>query len=154
MLAVGLFVGWLFRSADAEVATIGSSAPGFSVDLFEGGTFSYPGDLKEGTPLVLNLWASWCVPCRTETPEISEFAIDNPGVMIVGVAVEDTLANATDFFVEFQPSYVLGLGGPKFEAAYPRLGLPVTYIIDGDGIVTDVVNGIVNSELLESLVSG
>ena len=73
---------------------------------------------------------------------------------VVGVAVEDTLANATDFYVEFRPSYVLGLGESKFEAAYPRIGLPVTYIIDRDGIVTDVVNGIVNSELLEGLVAG
>lgn len=155
MLAVGLVVGWLVQSADTEVASIGSEAPEFTVDLFEGGTFTYPSDLAQGpkTLLVLNLWASWCVPCRTETPDISRFALANPEVTVLGVAVEDTFANATVFFEEFRPSYVLGFGNPQFEAAYPRLGLPVTYIIDADGIVTDVVNGIVNSELLESLVS-
>ena len=152
MLAVGLVAGWLIQTNDAEVASIGSPAPEFTIDLFEGGTFTFShGGIQ--TPVVLNLWASWCVPCRTETPEISRFALDNPDVTVVGVAVEDTFANATVFFEEFRPSYILGFGDSQFEVAYPRLGLPVTYIIDADGVVTDVVNGIVNADLLESLVA-
>jgi len=100
---------------------------------------------------VLNLWASWCIPCRTETPEISAFAVDHPEVKVIGVAVEDTETGATKFAEDFMPSYDLGIGDAAFEAAYPRLGLPVTYVIDDAGTVIEIFNGIVDQETLENL---
>ena len=100
---------------------------------------------------MLNLWASWCIPCRTETPEISAFAVAHPEVKVIGVAVEDTEAGATQFAKEFMPAYDLGMGDAVFEAAYPRFGLPVTYVIDDAGTVIEIFNGIVDQETLEDL---
>jgi len=131
---------------------LGSPAPDFTVPLIGGGSFTLSEQLDaEQAPVVLNLWASWCIPCRTETPEISAFAVAHPEVKVIGVAVEDTEAGATQFAKEFMPAYDLGMGDAVFEAAYPRFGLPVTYVIDDAGTVIEIFNGIVDQETLEDL---
>jgi cytochrome c biogenesis protein CcmG/thiol:disulfide interchange protein DsbE len=107
----------------------------------------------DNRPVVLNLWASWCIPCRTETPDISAFAEANPDVKVIGVAVEDTETASRAFAEEFDPSYDLGLGDAKFEAAYPNFVLPVTYIIGANGVIEDLLIGIVTQEILEDITS-
>ena len=150
VIVVGLLLGWLLRSGETEVAAVGSPAPDFTVPLISGGTFTLS---EHDSVVVVNQWASWCIPCRTEIPEISAFADANPDVTVVGVAVEDTPDAARDFAREVMASYDLGLGNVEFESAYPRLGLPVTYVIDERGRVSDIVNGIVTREALEELTS-
>jgi cytochrome c biogenesis protein CcmG/thiol:disulfide interchange protein DsbE len=150
----GAVVAWAMSRQPVEVAEVGRPAPGFEVELLDGGTYGLDEALASGRPLVLNLWASWCIPCRTEMPEISEFAAENPGVSVLGVAVEDRLEDAVEFAAEIDPVYPLAVGDPAFEASYPRLGLPVTYFIDTGGMVTAVRNGIVDYEDLEELTAG
>ncbi len=103
---------------------------------------------------MLNLWASWCVPCREEIPEISAFSQAHPDTKVLGVAVDDTEAAAVAFAREIGPGYEMALGDASFEEAYPRIGLPVTYIIDSDGVVSEAFNGILDQETLEALVAG
>ena len=121
--------------------------------LIGGGTFT----LSEHTgdaPIIINQWASWCVPCRKEMPEISAFADSNPDLVVIGVAVEDTEAAATSFAEEIAVSYPLGIGDASFAASYPRIGLPVTYVIDASGTVREILNGIVDEEKLGDVVAG
>jgi cytochrome c biogenesis protein CcmG, thiol:disulfide interchange protein DsbE len=152
VVVAGLIVGWIVRSGPTEVARIGEPAPEFSVDLFDGGDFTLSD--AAGAPVVVNLWASWCPPCREEIPDISAFAAAHPDVHVIGVAVEDSERSAREFAAEIGASYPLAIGTTAFEDAYPNLGLPATYIIDANGTVTDVFNGIVNEEILEGLVFG
>ena len=152
VVVAGLIVGWIVRSGPTEVARIGEPAPEFSVDLFDGGDFTLSD--AAGTPVVVNLWASWCPPCREEIPDISAFAESHPDVQVIGVAVEDSERSAREFAAEIGASYPMAMGTTSFEDAYPNLGLPATYIIDAGGTVTDVFNGIVNEEILEGLVFG
>jgi thiol-disulfide isomerase/thioredoxin len=152
-LVIGLTVAWAIDStSDSDVAVTGEPAPDFSVDLLEGGTFQLSDHLADdGRPLVVNLWASWCVPCREEMPDLSDFAEANPEIAVIGVAVEDTLDSATAFGEEIAPAYPLAFGNEEFHDAYPNFGLPVTYFLDTDGIVTDVYNGILTPEALEEI---
>lgn len=156
MVLVGLLIGSLTASESRpEVATVGRLAPEFTVDLIDGGTFTLSEQLAaDDSPIVLNLWASWCIPCQVETPDISAFAESNPDVKVIGVAVEDTEAGARDFAAEYDPVYDLALGNPEFESAYPKLGLPATYIIGADGTVDELWNGIVTGDVLADLVFG
>lgn len=103
---------------------------------------------------MLNLWASWCVPCREEIPEISAFSTAHPEIKVLGVAVDDTEESAAAFARKIAPDYDMALGDASFEEAYPRIGLPVTYIIDSDGVVAEAFNGILDQETLEALVAG
>ena len=155
VVLVGLLIGWLATPGEAEIAEVGQRAPDFTVPLIGGGFFTLSEQLNaEDRPIVLNLWASWCIPCRVETLELSAFAQAHPDVFVIGVAVEDTQSSSERFAEEFEPSYDLGLGHPDFEAAYPRIGLPVTYIIGSNGIVKDWFNGILTQETLTDLLHG
>lgn len=149
VVATGLLIGWIFQPGSTEVAQVGGPAPDFTVEVFQGDSFTLSEVAK---PVVLNFWASWCGPCRTEIPAISAFAEANPDVQVIGVAVEDVEQSARDFAAEIEASYPLALGTDGIEDAYPRIGLPATYIIDEDGVVTEVFNGIVDEELLAELL--
>ena len=146
VVVVGLAIGWIVGRGSAEVAEVGSVAPDFTVELIDGGTFTLS-DVR-GRPVIVNLWASWCAPCREEIPAISAFATDNPDVTIVGVAVQDPEQSAREFAASIGATYPLGLGTAGFEDAYPHLGLPATYIIDETGTVIEIINGIVDEEIL------
>ncbi len=154
VVLAGLLVAWLVRSGDTPRASVGLSAPGFAVHVIDGQVFELTEHLEnDGRLLVLNLWASWCIPCRTEIPELSAFSDQRPDVKVIGVAVDDTRTSAISFAREIDATYPLALGNPEFEDAYPRLGLPVTYIIDPEGFITDVFNGILDEQALNELTS-
>jgi cytochrome c biogenesis protein CcmG/thiol:disulfide interchange protein DsbE len=146
VVAIGLAIGWIVGRGSVEVAEVGAPAPDFTVELIDGGTFTLSDSL--GQPAVINLWASWCGPCREEIPDISAFATAQPGVTVVGVAVRDAENDARRFASTIGASYPLALGTPEFEESYPSLGLPATYIVDGNGTVIEIYNGIVDEQIL------
>jgi thiol-disulfide isomerase/thioredoxin len=148
-----LGIAWAVDAArDSAVAEVGEPAPDFAVELLGGGTFRLAEHVSEdGRPLIINLWASWCLPCREEMPDLSNFAEANPGTAIIGVAVEDTIDDATAFGEEIDPVYPLAFGNADFDEAYPNFGLPVTYFLDEAGVVTTVHNGILTSETIEEI---
>ena len=150
MVAIGLTIGWIFQSADGPTAEVGEQAPNFTVELIDGGTFSLSEAL--GRTVVLNFWASWCGPCREEIPAISVFADANPDVAVVGVAVRDVEEASRQFAAEVDASYPLALGTDEVEEAYPAFGLPYTVIIDAEGTVEQIYEGVVDQYLLDDLV--
>lgn len=155
VVLVGLTFGWLLRQGGASQATVGERAPTFAVQVIDGPLFDLDEHLaNDQRPLVLNLWASWCVPCRIEIPELSAFSDNRTDVRVLGVAVDDTESSAIAFAREIGATYPLALGTSEFEDAYPRIGLPVTYVIDEEGVITDVFNGILDEEILVELVDG
>lgn len=150
VLAVGLALGWILGGDAVAVAEVGQPAPDFSVEVIDGGTFTL--SEARGQPVIINFWASWCGPCRTEIPDISAFAEANPDVTVVGVAVQDAEQTARDFAADIDAAYPLALGTTTVEDSYPNLGLPATYVIDANGLVTEIINGIVDEETLGSAV--
>lgn len=148
MVVAGLALAWALEGS-AEVAEAGEPAPDFTVTLLDQGTFSLTDHLAEdGRPLIVNLWASWCAPCREEIPTLSEFASANPGIAVLGVAVEDVIADSKALVDELDPTYPMAFGDDRFADSYPNLGLPVTYFLDETGIVVEVYNGILTAETL------
>jgi len=132
----------------------GEPAPDMSVALFDGSRFvmsDYRSD--DGRPLVLNLWASWCAPCRVEIPEFSRVAEQNPQVAFLGVAVEDAPGSAESFAAEVGASYPLGIDDSgSVTDNYPFMGLPVTYLIGADGLITRQVNGQISGGTLKAFI--
>ncbi|MGH3649200.1 MAG: TlpA family protein disulfide reductase [Acidimicrobiia bacterium] len=132
---------WLLRPQTSELSATGSevgeSAPDFTVGLFDGTVFTLSSHLADdGRPVVLNFWASWCVPCRVEMPAIDTVARQRPDILFLGVAVQDTETTAQAFSDEIGVGYPLGYDsdGTILES-YPILGLPATWYITGDGVV-------------------
>ncbi len=154
VVVIGLAVAWAIGDRGV-VAQAGEPAPDFTVDVLDGGTFSLSDHIADdGRPLIINLWASWCAPCRKEMPDLSAFAGEHPEIEVVGVAVEDSLEEARTFAAEIDPEYALAYGDEAFEEAYHNFGLPVTYFLDADGTVTEVFNGILTPERLEEITAG
>ena len=147
MVVIGLVLAWLVDSGEPPA----DAAPDFTVPLLDGGEFSLATHLEEdGRPLILNLWASWCAPCRAEMPFISDYAEANPEVAVLGVAVEDRLEDTEAFASEIGVSFPLGFGDDGFREDYPSIGLPATYFIDSNGSIASVFNGIVDNEVLDA----
>ncbi len=135
-------------------ALAGEPAPTIRLVMFDGATFDLAEHVaKDGRPIVLNFWASWCFPCRTEMPEFDDVARAHPEVQFLGIAVEDAVGPAREFAEEIQVSYPLGIDeSGAISQAYPHVGLPTTYLINGNGTVARQVQGQLNGRLLEAMI--
>lgn len=153
-------VFWLIatdRSADGSpglVGTRGGPAPDFTFTFFDGTDFRLSRHLSDdGRPVVLNFWASWCVPCREEMPALDAVARRRPEVLFVGVAVRDTEDEARSFAAEIGVVYPLGIDGDgEILERYPILGLPTTWFITADGLIAATWAGQLDDQKLEEMI--
>ena len=142
-------------------------APGFALALLERGELDGPlamsldaaaadtrveFDELEGVPVILNFWASWCVPCREEAPVLQQgWERDGPrGVLYLGLDMQDLTDDALGFIDEFGLTYP-SVRDPGRDVAddYGATGIPETYFIDGRGRVVGHVAGVVSDAQLE-----
>ena len=115
---------------------IGKPAPEIFLKTFDGSDFSLSEHL--GSPIVLNFWASWCLPCRDEAPILKELWQEwhDDGLVVIGVNSQDALDDAEAFIREFDVPYVnvIDTDG-RASIDYGVVGLPVTLFIGKDGKV-------------------
>lgn len=94
-----------------------------------------------GTPVVVNIWASWCTGCEAEARDLAAFAAAHPDVQMVGIDTQDTRADAKRFYREFgwkHPSIEDGSGA--LAAKLGLQGLPTTLFLDRNHrLVTKIV---------------
>jgi cytochrome c biogenesis protein CcmG/thiol:disulfide interchange protein DsbE len=134
---------------------IGRAAPTFALTQLEGGEM-LTSDAMADRPYVINLFASWCTPCRAEHPQLT--AMQAAGVEIVGVAYKDRPENSRRFLDELGnpfSSVVLDPEG-RFGLELGIAGVPETFVIDANGRIAAVHRGpltteIVNSEIMPAL---
>lgn len=104
----------------------------------------------DGRPAVVNVWASWCGPCRSEAPLLRE-AWQEYGdeVLFVGVDVQDTQEGARAFIEEFDLDFT-HFFDPRRDvpAVWGGLGVPLTYYLTPDGEVLELHNGILDERTL------
>lgn len=131
------------------------TAPDFSLELFDGTRFSLGSHLQnDGRPLILNLWASWCPPCREEMPDLDAAAAANPGVVILGVAVDDDPVAAAAFAAEIAIGYPAGFDeADRVGRGYPTSGLPATFVISSDGMLIQTVFGRLTTSDIDELIA-
>lgn len=134
----------------AESPSSDDAAPDFSVPTADGEAFTLSRHLAaDGRPVILNLWASWCFPCRAEMPAIDDFAASHPEIAVVGVAVQDDVVAAEEFAEELGVSYIIGFDEKdEVNDGYRPLGLPATFFIAPDGTVVKRHFGTVTAESL------
>jgi len=103
-----------------------------------------------GRPVVLNFWASWCIPCAHEAPRLVAAAKEHEGrVLFLGVDVKDFSSDARKFLRRFHFNYVsVHDGGSDTYDAYGLSGLPESYFLDAGGrIVVHKIGEISANEL-------
>ena len=122
--------------AQEPASLVGRRAPEFSLpDLHQGRV-----DLRlhRGKVVLLNFWATWCAPCKVEMPQFMEWQKEyGPrGLRVVGVSIDDSAAPARAFVEKLHLNYPVVMGNAKLGERYGGvLGVPVTFLIDREGIV-------------------
>ena len=144
------------RSGETRV---GKPAPSFSMPLLGGGQFS--SEDHRGSPMIINFWASWCPPCRQESPGFERVwrKYQDQGIQLVGVDIQDTEEEALAYVREFGLTFPNGRDTDgKITIEYGVIGLPVTFFISADGVVEGRWVGALPEDRLESwtqaLISG
>jgi cytochrome c biogenesis protein CcmG/thiol:disulfide interchange protein DsbE len=108
-------------------------------------------DELHGTPVVINFWASWCGPCRSEIPLFVKSAAREHGrVAFVGIDIQDLSGDAMRFLPRFHVDYVaVRDGGGATFSAYGLTGVPETFFLDRTGRIVAHVAGVVDERALE-----
>lgn len=109
---------------------------------------------QRGTPIVVNVWASWCAPCRTEMPLLDRAADEYSGrVTFIGVASSDSRDAAADFIEEIGVDYPsLFDASGDIRADLSLRGFPTTYLFDRDGELREAVVGGITEQRLAALL--
>ncbi len=122
----------------------GFSAPDFTLELLSGGEVTLS-DLR-GQAVMINLWASWCPPCRAEMPAIERVYQDlkDEGLVVLAVntTYQDSESAAAAFVAEFGLTFPILLDRTgAVSNRYQLRGLPSTYFVDREGVIRSVVVG-------------
>jgi cytochrome c biogenesis protein CcmG, thiol:disulfide interchange protein DsbE len=143
-------LGWgLLHAAQQQPRSlIGSQVPDLTIQSLDGDLISLRG--LKGTPLVVNFWASWCVPCRQEAPVLAAAAHRLAGkAQFVGVDIQDTDSAARAYEAEIKSPYPVG---PAIRGSYRDFGVtapPETFFVDRHGIVQSRIIGPVDSHRMD-----
>ncbi len=105
-------------------------------------------------PAIVNLWATWCGPCRTEMPAFQEVSTEFDDVRFVGVNQGDAGDAAAEFLDEVGVTFDQYLDpNGELTNALRVAGLPATFVIDADGVVVEVHNGALDPDGIRALVA-
>jgi len=102
-----------------------------------------------GKAVVLNVWASWCAPCREEAPYFEQLWRENRsrGLAVVGLNAKDFRRDARGFMRRYELTFPVVFDGPgETVGRYGVTGFPETFVLDREGRVIEVFVGAVNSD--------
>ncbi len=122
----------------------GFPAPPFTLTTLAGGEFSLSD--QRGKAVVLNVWASWCPPCRAEMPALQQASEEYPSQEVAIVAVnatnQDSLPSVSAFVAQNQLSFPVPLDpGGRISTDYQIASLPTTFFINRQGVIENIIIG-------------
>ena len=154
-LAWLLYIG-LFQGPPSELPSplIGKPAPDIALPALDAQSPSFARDeLGQGRPIIVNFWASWCVPCRLEHSTLERLA-QRQGITLYGVDYKDKPENARAFLSE--------LGNPfgkinqdtegRVSIDWGVTGVPETFVIDSKGVIRVHYAGPLSEGVVERLI--
>lgn len=139
----------------------GDVIPAFTLNFFDGYTHQGKPEVSladfKGKVVVLNFWASWCIPCEQEAPELEsawKFYAPTDKVVFLGVDYVDTAPEALAYLKKFAVSYP---NGPDLQTRVSQMfrisGVPETYIIDQSGkLVASQIGPFTSAAQIRALV--
>ncbi len=159
-LAVVAFIGGLAiyglavpKDEQVYSAMIGQKLPQFALPPATAGVEGLSNrDMADGTPRLLNIFASWCIPCKVEAPHLE--TLKEAGVQIDAIAIRDKPEDVAAFLAEFGNPF-RRIGADTELAVQLKLGssgVPETYVIGGDGTILHQHIGDIRAEHVPMLL--
>jgi cytochrome c biogenesis protein CcmG/thiol:disulfide interchange protein DsbE len=151
---IGLLAFGLLSKGSSRIE-VGDRVPDRALPLLDGSGVRTIADYR-GDWVLVNLWASWCVPCRQEAPVLERFyrQYRKRGVTVLGINVQDNEQDALSFVREFSPTYpqLRSVGAERSEA-FGATGVPENYLVDPRGrLAIPAIVGPVDERLLQEEV--
>jgi len=147
---IGLLGFGLLSKGEAKIA-VGDPVPDRALPVLGGPGEGSIADYR-GRWVLVNLWASWCGPCRQEAPELEEFArrYRERGVSVLGINVQDNSDDALAFLRDHRVGYPqLRSIGDERSAAFGSTGVPENFLVDPRGRLALIWRGPVDRRFIE-----
>ncbi|HWQ04752.1 MAG TPA: TlpA disulfide reductase family protein [Longilinea sp.] len=140
-------LAWVTRNA-GSIPEVGKDAPDFSLKDLNGETVRL--DDFHGKVVVVNFWATWCIPCREEMPLLQQFSVENfQDVVVLGIDLDEPRDLVASYTKQFQIDFpVLLDAGSKVADRYFIHGFPTTIVVDTDGKIMAIHIGKLTQENL------
>lgn len=140
VLAGGAFIASRVLEDELTSITVGSDAPGFAVQTLDPTPTMKTLTDYRGDVVVLNIWATWCIPCRTEMPSMEKLfkELGPKGLKMVAVSVDNAgeEQKIRDFVKEYGLTFeVLHDAAGSIQSIYRTTGVPETFVLDRDGVI-------------------
>jgi len=152
-ILLGLPVQGSAEAAD-PAPRVGHSAPDFVLKPVNGSRLAL--SALHGQVVLLNFWATWCIPCRTEMPELQRWYLQHRSqrFVVVGFDKQEGRGDVAPFLQKLHVTYpvVLDESG-SVSAQYEVIGLPTTLVVDREGIVRAVRLGALDKNYLQTTVA-
>jgi cytochrome c biogenesis protein CcmG, thiol:disulfide interchange protein DsbE len=164
VLGGGAFAASHFLKDELTSVSVGSDAPGFAAKTLTAAPAMKTLTDYRGEVVLLNIWATWCIPCRTEMPSIEAVhqTLGAKGLKVVAISIDDEGAEQKiqDFAKEFKLTFEM-LHDPAgtIQGIYRTTGVPETFVIGRDGVIrkkwigAEDWNSDSNQRLLASLLA-
>jgi cytochrome c biogenesis protein CcmG/thiol:disulfide interchange protein DsbE len=134
---VALMAGNLGKPQQAVIKShmVGKPVPAFRLEGVAGAPGLSIDDLKGGGPVLVNIFASWCLPCAVEAPQLQ--ALKNGGATLHGIATRDRPEDVASFLGRHgNPFGRIGADpGGRMMLAFGASGVPETFVVDGKGVI-------------------
>jgi cytochrome c biogenesis protein CcmG, thiol:disulfide interchange protein DsbE len=150
---IGLLGFGLLSKGEAKIS-VGEPVPDRALPVLGGPGEGSIADYR-GRWVLVNLWASWCVPCRQEAPELDRFARQYKGqsVRVLGINVQDNSDDALAFLHDYEVEYPqLRSVGDERSEAFGSTGVPENFLVDPRGRLALIWRGPVDQEFLDQNV--
>lgn len=159
VLAAAILTGIYVRSRRAPSEKTGIAkehllAPDFVLPQLDGTPLRL--SAYRGKVVLLDFWATWCDPCREETPHFVELQqkYADRGLQVIGVSMDDSVEPVRDFYQQFHIDYPVVMGDAKTGEAYGGvLGLPITFLLDRDGRIVAKHMGSTKAETIDQEIA-
>jgi cytochrome c biogenesis protein CcmG/thiol:disulfide interchange protein DsbE len=150
---IGLLGFGLLSKGSAKVA-VGDPVPDRALPVLDG---NGEGEIAgyRGEWVLVNLWASWCLPCRDEAPVLEQWWREHrdEGVTVLGINVQDNSEDALSFLDEFKTTYPqLRSVGDERSSAFGSTGVPENFLVDPKGKLALIWRGPVDGRFLRESV--
>ena len=125
------------------------------VATIEGDTIQLIALVSPDTPIIINLWATWCPPCRRELPMLTEVAAQRDDVVFLFASQGETAAHVSRYLAnnDIRQEHVLIDANGLLARHYGTVGLPVTLFIGADGLLAHTHVGEISREVLLSQIA-